>query len=186
MATKRAVAVALALLNEAFSGNVTDARVDVYTAALDDLSDDDIARATALVIRSHTGEFIPPPAVIRAALGAAKPLAPAVDAEHALDVIAKDGVYRPGAWMIYPSVDAVRAQHGDAIAYAYAAGGGAPRVFSDNETTRSIARREFQLAYGAAITSRDPIRIANGEGDAALLDREVARRRRLLGRSDGT
>jgi len=137
MASERAIAAALKMLGRAFAGVVDAERVELYRAALDDLTDEQMGAATVLVIRTHTGEFIPPPAVLRKAVA---PAPIAVDSAAIIRRIEKLATYNPNAGMIYPPTDVVREQLGDATAYAYAAAGG-PRLFSENETGRDIATR---------------------------------------------
>src|SRR5689334_22121732 len=76
MASRGAVTAALKLLSRAFSGDVDPARAETYAAALEDLSDDELARATTIVIKTYLGAFIPPPAVI---IDAVKPIRATVD-----------------------------------------------------------------------------------------------------------
>lgn len=147
MASNRAVATALKILGRAFAGIVDEHRIEVYAAALEDLSDGELATATAIVVKTHLGEFIPPPAVIRKAVA---PAVATVDGEGVLRQVAKLATYTPTQGMIYPRVDLVRERLGDVIAYAYAAAGGT-RVFSDNDTTRDIATREFVKAMTDAV-----------------------------------
>lgn len=146
MASRQAVSTALKLLSRAFAGVVDATRVEVYGAALEDLTDEQIATATALVIRTHTGEFIPPPAVLRKAIA---PATPAVDASAILRQIEKLAIYNANSGMIYPPVVVVRQELGEAIGYAYAAAGG-PLLFAEDETGRSIAQRDFQRALREA------------------------------------
>lgn len=148
MATNRAVAAALAILGRAFAGVVDEERVEVYCAALEDLSDAELAAATAHVVKTHTGEFIPPPAVLRKAVA---PAPIAVDSVAVLRRIENLAVYSPQAGMIWPRGDVVLDALGEEVAYAYAAAGG-PRVFSDNETSREIAIREFQKSLVEAVS----------------------------------
>lgn len=164
MATSRAVAAALAVLGRAFAGVVDEERVDVYCAALEDLSDADLAIATAHVVKTHTGEFIPPPAVLRKAVA---PAPIAVDSSAVLRRIENLAIYSPQAGMIYPRGDVVRDALGEAIAYAYAAAGG-ERVFSDNETTREIATREFQKALAEAVSRPGAALLVVGQQTSAL------------------
>jgi hypothetical protein len=142
MATSKAVLSALKLLSRAFAGVVDAERVELYRVALADMTDEEIERATVLVIRNHTGEFIPPPAVLRKAVA---PAPVAVDAPGIIRRIEKLATYNPNCGMLYPAVDTVREQLGEAASYAYAAAGG-PRLFAEDDTTRSIATREFQRA----------------------------------------
>jgi hypothetical protein len=146
MASERAIVAAFKILSRAFAGVVDKERVDVYCAALEDLSDTELATAVTHVVKTHTGEFIPPPAVIRKAVA---PAPVAVDATAVIRKIEKLATYNPNVGMVYPRVEDVRTALGDAAAYAYAAAGG-PRVFSDNETSRDIATREFQKAMADA------------------------------------
>lgn len=146
MASVKAVATSLKMLGRAFAGTVDDAKVEVYHAALARLSDAELATATAHVIKTYTREFIPPPAIL---LEAVAPAATVVDAPSILRKIEKLGSYNPSVGMIYPHADTVRDSLGEAAAYAYVAAGG-PRVFADDETTRSIASREFQRAFTEA------------------------------------
>jgi hypothetical protein len=160
VASVKAVAASLKLLARAFAGVVDDARVEVYNAALEDLTDAQLAAATTIVIKTHTGEFIPPPAVL---LKAVAPVAVAVDASAIVRRIEKLATYSAHAGMIYPGVDQVRAELGETVAYAYAAAGG-PRIFSENDTTRSIAEREFSKAITeAANRPQSALPIIGGE-----------------------
>jgi hypothetical protein len=67
--------------------------------------------------------------------------------------------------MIPPNVGQVRDAFGDVIADAYASAG-SHRVFSDDDTTRSIAERDFQKAaeqYAAMPDAPRPL-LESGEG----------------------
>lgn len=146
MASAKAVNASLKMLSRVFAGVVDDAKVEVYAAALESLTDAQLAAATTIVIKSHTGEFIPPPAVL---IKAVAPVAVAVDASSIIRKIEKLGTYSPHVGMIYPSVDRVRDELGETIAYAYASAG-RDRVFSEDQTSRDIATREFSKAIGEA------------------------------------
>lgn len=146
MASRQAISTALKLLSRAFAGVVDQTRVEVYGAALEDLSDEEIATATALVIKTHTGEFIPPPAVLRKAVA---PAPVAVDAEAIVRRIEKLATYNPNRGMVPPAVSTVEERLGPTVAYAYAAAGG-PSLFAENDVGRSIALREFQRAMTEA------------------------------------
>ncbi len=139
MASKAMVAKCLAMMSRSFAGEVDDERVRLYHAAFDDLDDAQIERATTIVVRQWTGAFIPPPAVIRAAVA---PAAPAVDAGALARRISKLGFYHPTGW-VYPRIDKVRDELGEVVAYAYAAAG-RERLYAENDTTRDIAEREFE------------------------------------------
>lgn len=146
MASSTAVSAALKMLARAFAGSVDVERIELYRAALEDLSDAELAAATTIVIKTHTGDFIPPPAVLRKAVA---PAPIAVDAHALVRRIEKLATYNPNVGMIYPATSVVHEQLGEAIAYAYAAAGG-PRLFSEDDTGREIATREFQRAMAEA------------------------------------
>lgn len=155
MASRRAVATALAILAEGFGGTVSEAKAEVYYDALLDVADEDLGRAVRAVVRTYEGKFIPPPAVLRNAVGAND--RPAIDSLAVVDAIQELVAYRPSG-LVFPSVDAVRRRLGSGIAQAYAVAGGA-RIFSSNETTRDIARREFaqELEHVATTRGKDAI-----------------------------
>lgn len=160
MASVRAVATSLKMLGRAFAGVVDDAKIEVYHAALERLSDAELAAATAHVIRTYAREFIPPPAIL---LEAVAPAPVVVDAPSILRQIEKLGAYNPSSGIVYPRADIVRDKLGEAAAYAYVAAGG-PRIFSENETTRSIAEREFAKAIAeAANRPQSALPIIGGE-----------------------
>jgi len=133
----------LTILSRAFAGVVDAARADLYTAALDDVSDEQLEAATVRLVRTHSGEFIPNPATIRNACGANH--VPAQDVDAVLKGIERLGSYNPNTGWNAPRVSLVREEMGDAVAEAYGAAGGS-RVFADNETTREIAARDFGKA----------------------------------------
>lgn len=144
MASSRAVVAALKLLGRAFAGTVDVERVELYRAALIDLTDEQLAAACLVVIRTHTGDFIPPPAKIRAAVGA-DTITP-VDVDATIRQIEALSMYNAASAMIRPSVAVVRVQLGEAVAQAYAAAG-ADRIFREGDDTgRDIARRDFATA----------------------------------------
>lgn len=139
MATRKAVLAALTLLSRAYAGKLSEEQADVYEAALHDLTDAEVERATVQVIRTYERDFIPPPAVLRAAAG--KTTAPLLDVSRILREIADLGGYT-GEGFYPPSVPKVRAALGAAIAGAYAAAD-MGRLFSEDGTSRDIARRDF-------------------------------------------
>ena len=158
MATRRAVMTALKMFALTFAGDVSDERIDLYFAALDDVSDDALAAATLQLVRTHRGEWIPTPATIRDAAGANT--LPVIDAGRLLREIDRLGEYSPGTGWESPSVDVVREKRGDLIADAYAAAGGPERLFEGGATTREIAAREFAQEMAAQVKAH---------GAAALL-----------------
>lgn len=135
MASRKVVLAALTLLSRAFAGEVSEERVDVYEAAWDDVTDQDLLAATTRVIKTHRGEFIPPPAIVRDA--ACPPLDPA----RTIAAVVELGYNGPNGFA-GPAVFRVRDVLGDAIADAYASAD-PDRLFSENEAIRGAARREF-------------------------------------------
>ena len=147
MATRKAIRTALKLLSVNFAGGVSDERTQLWAIALEDVSDEQLARAVPEVIRTHRGEFIPPIAVIRDAAGAN--LEGAVDAEGLLRQIAATGSHSATAGFCGPSAQRVVQGFGAAIGEAYAMAGGGSCLFANEETTRAIASRDFRKALGA-------------------------------------
>ena len=70
---------------------------------------------------------------------------PVFDTDALLREIMRHGYYLPTRGDMPPLVGTVRDAMGDVVADAYATVGSA-RLFSDDETTRSIARRDFTNA----------------------------------------
>jgi hypothetical protein len=158
MASKRAVASTLKALARNFAGEITTERVALYHAALQDVGDDALRHAAVRVVREYTGQFLPPVAVLRDAAGANHRMM-LVDGEATLQAIARLGqTNQVGRWFP-PYVETVRVTLGESIAIAYAAGG-AGRLFADNETTRDIARRDFQKALEGVAKESGPAAIA--------------------------
>lgn len=143
MASSRAVADMLKILSRAFAGTVDKARIELYRVALDDVTDQQLGAAAIALVKTHQGEFIPPPAVIRAAVGVDR-IAPS-EVESTVHRIKALATYNAASGMIWPPVAIVRRELGAAVAEAYAAAG-AQKLFSENETSRDIARREFGTA----------------------------------------
>jgi len=158
MATRRAVLASLTLFALTFAGDVSPARIDLYVAALDDVTDEQLGAATVRLVKTHRGEWIPVPAVIREAAGANA--LPAIDAGRLLREIDRLGEHNPATGWQSPSVEVVRQIKGDAVADAYAAAGGPERLFEGGATTREIAAREFAQEMAAQVKTR---------GAAALL-----------------
>jgi hypothetical protein len=104
--------------------------------------------AAVYLVKTHTGEFIPPPGVLRKAITPTK--AAHLEVAPLIRRIEKLATYNPNAGMIYPPTSVVQEQLGDEAAYAYAAAGG-PRLFSESDTSRDIAQREFASALTEAI-----------------------------------
>lgn len=162
MASDKAVLAGLTLLARAFAGEVDAARVQVYGAALEDLTDQEIAAAVAAIVKTHTGEFIPPPAVIRRAVLGDE--TPKLDVDRIIHEIMDLGEYNPNCGTLPPSVRTVREKMGEAIADAYADVGGS-RLGAHDAKTRDIAAQEFRRALAgeaaAGYTAFPPWAVAN-------------------------
>lgn len=155
MATAKAVAGALALLAEAHpSRAVTPQTVQVYAGALRDLTDAQLAQAVDRATR--TLKFFPSPAELLECAGANRPAT--VDFTALYERIAALGQYHPASGMSWPSYATVCDQVGHEVGISYALVGGA-RLFSGSQTTRDIARREFEQEYRSLLRER---------GDSAL------------------
>lgn len=140
MASTEAVSRAVRALAECFPHReITTDTVPVYAIALQDMTDADLDRAVKRALR--TLKFFPAPAELRDLVGANA--APEINVEAILERIRGLFTYLPNSGDQAPRVETVRRELGDAIAAAYGALGGGERLFSANETTRSIARREF-------------------------------------------
>lgn len=155
MASLDAVGACLKMFARAYTGGVfDDGRVEVYAAALEDLTDEQLANATVRVIKSHERDFIPPAAVI---LAAARAERSAVDVGAVLNEIHRLAIYNPASGMIYPSVRAVRESLGDAVANAYADAGGTLVFSGPEDVGGQIARREFRQALNDAAVRGAPL-----------------------------
>lgn len=141
MASTKAIYASLKMLSHNFAGDISRERVELWEAALREVSDEQLSRAVPTVIATYTGSFLPPVAVIREAAGANR--LPVLDFDDAKKRIADLGHYNAHTGWIYPRVFEVREKLGDMLADAYSYAG-ADQIFSDNETTRSIAQRTFR------------------------------------------
>lgn len=152
MASNPQVARILAILQEVWPREITTELVRIYADTLRDLDDDALMRAARQHLR--TARFFPTPAELRDAAGVNR--APFVDTEHLLDCIAMLSSYHPRSGTTPPRVEQVRGAFGDATAEAYGIAGGGDRLYSGNETTRAIARREFAQELRELIRQRGP------------------------------
>jgi hypothetical protein len=125
-----------------YAGAVDEGTIGFWCAVLNPLTDEQVLAATTIVGRTWINPFLPPPAVLFQAVAPAQPV---VDSEAIVRQISKLGAHHPNAGWIYPSIAVVQEKLGEAIGYAYTAAGG-PRLFAENETTRDIAKRDFQKA----------------------------------------
>lgn len=122
---------------------LTDATNAMYYVTLSGkMTTAEFETAAQHVFESYDEFGFPPASVFLAAM---QPVAPVVNAAPLLRQIEKLSAYNPNSGMIAPNVGTVRDALGDLIADAYATAGTA-RCFSDDDTTRSIAQREFQKA----------------------------------------
>lgn len=149
MASKRAVAVALAMLAEGRAATVTEATTNAWVMALDDITDAELGAAVRTYLRESEDRFMPPPAALRKLVLAARPRPveePRASAFEIVRTIERLAVSTPAGFVTWPRVESVRERFGDAVAHAYGYVG-ASRLFADSPTTRDIALRDFAVAY---------------------------------------
>ncbi len=146
MASREAIARGIALLHECFpSRPITDETGNAFALVFADTSDREFLTACANLAKQPGRVFFPTTGELQAAL---KPRAP-IDLDRLCDAISSLGEYNPNVGWIYPRTQTVIDRFGAAIGAAYAHAGCA-RIFSDNETSRDIARREFAGALDTA------------------------------------
>lgn len=164
MANAECVGRAIAALAELpRQREITEATVGVYALALDDLADAELDRAVKRALREC--RFFPSPAELREFAGANTALS--IDLDGILNRIVGLRSYLPTTGTQPPSTDSVRRVLGDAIGDAYSQVGH-DGLFSPNETTRTIARREFLATLGAAVKREGPSALAPPEGLPAI------------------
>jgi hypothetical protein len=110
-----------------------------YVTLSERLTTEQFEAAATRVFADYTDFGFPPVSVFCAELP------PVVDGQKILRQISKLSDYSPSVGMIPPNVGQVRDAFGDVIADAFASAG-SNRLFSDDDTTRHIAEREFQKA----------------------------------------
>ena len=158
---------------------------DAWAMAFADWSDDDLLSCARRAATTPGRTFFPTPGEISAMRVA---IAPVGNGAAILRQIEKLSAYSPQAGMIAPPVVTVREAFGALAADAYAMAG-AHRCFANDDTTRSIAQREFQKnleEYSAGPRETRPLiesglecrRIADGssprlESVAALVQRAL-------------
>jgi len=143
MATAKQLTKSFAFLQAVFPRDLTPAMTEVYLRALDDLTDEQLEFATGRAIRAC--KFFPTPSELREFSGAK----PTVDVDEVLRHIDHLGTYHPNAGHLRPSASTVAQSLGAGIGAAYASVG-ADGLFSDNETTKDIARRAFSAELAKA------------------------------------
>jgi hypothetical protein len=152
MASHETVARALAIMQELWSREITPELVRIYRAALADVDDDALLAAVRRALA--TCKFFPVPAELRDLAGVARPrLEPAPDVAELVRQIWGHAEDSPGYGQRPPRVELVRQVFGDSVAEAYGYVG-PERLFSSNETTWQIARRDFAEELRASMSAR--------------------------------
>jgi hypothetical protein len=159
MASDKGVSAVLALLHELYpTRDIGSATLDAWALAFAEWTDDELLAAARRAATTPGRTFFPTPGEI----AEMRVVESVVDSGKLLRTIEKMSAYSPQVGMIAPNVQQVRDVHGDAIADAYAAAGGGIRCFANDDTSRSIAAREFHKAM-ERFTAPVP-------GDRLLLD----------------
>jgi hypothetical protein len=141
MASPRAIAATLAFLHELYpTRDITPATSDAWALTFAEWTDADLTAAAQKAAATPGRTFFPTPGEIAESLVATPPV---INGAAILRQIEKLSAYSPQVGMIAPPVATVRGHFGEQAADAYAMAG-AHRCFSNDDTTRSIAQREFQ------------------------------------------
>lgn len=148
MATQIAVGQALAILQATYPREITATMAEVYHTALRDLTDAQVEEATGRCVREC--KFFPAPVELRKRAGIVHE---PIDYDELLRKIQGLGAHNPHVGWLNPRAETVRERYGDDVATAYALAG-CGRVFSDNETSRDIARQEFRKVLEEAEPGR--------------------------------
>lgn len=150
MASPRAMVSGMAMLHEAYpTRDITPKTTEVWSFLFADVPDAAFLAACSALAVERGRTFFPTPGELMAL---AVPPPPAPDVDGILTQIHDLGEYGPTGWR-YPSLQAIRAELGEAIADAYTEAG-AGRCFADSDrsglsVTRDIARRAFAEALTA-------------------------------------
>jgi hypothetical protein len=162
MATHEALAKAMAVLGATLpTREVTPEMVTGYDLALEDMTDAQLSVAVKRAVAEC--RFFPAPAELRDFAGMPKASdEPTPDVEGLLKNIWGHADYDPQYGTNPPRVEKVRDVFGDAVAEAYGYVGPG-RLFSSNETTWTIARRDFAEALRSAM-------LAHGERSLPALN----------------
>lgn len=139
MASTQAIAKALIAMQGIQVREITTVMTESFVFALRNVSDSDVERGVGRAI--ETLRFFPSPGEFREVCGANS--APPIDIDLLCRSIQACGEYHANIGWVDPPVRVVIERFGEAIGAAYAVAG-ASRIFSDNDTSRDIARREFQ------------------------------------------
>ena len=171
MASKQTIAGVLAYLHELYpSRAIGQATAEAWSLTFADWPDDELQRCAKAAALTPGRSFFPTPGEV----AAFRKTTPIIDAGKLLRQIEKLGGYSPTIGYQHPTPYTVRLALGDVIADAYATAGG-HRCFSDDETTRSIAFREFQKAateYAAMPEGVRPL-LESGQLRPRLKDRNA-------------
>jgi len=145
MATRRAIVEGLALLHECYpTREISDKTAPVWTVVFADVDDTAFRKACVVACSQPGRTFFPSPGELRAIM------LPPIDTTGLLQRIRECAGYNPGYGWRVPRVEQVRDQFGDAAAAAFGSVG-PHRLFSDNETTASIAARDFSEAVTSEV-----------------------------------
>jgi hypothetical protein len=148
MATTETILKCLKMLAADRAGDLSQERIDLWTAGLEDIPDPKLLQGVVNTLKTHSGDFIPTLAQIRSA--ALPPVH--VDSEAIRrEIIAISG-YNPNGF-VPARVQDVRKRLGDAVADAYGAIGGGSRLFADG-TTGDIALRDFSQELSLLVKER--------------------------------
>lgn len=150
MATHGALAKAMAVLGATLpTREVTPEMVTGYDLALEDMTDAQLSVAVKRAVAEC--RFFPAPAELRDFAGMPKAASePTPDVEGLLKDIWGHADYDPQYGTNPPRVEKVREVFGAAVAEAYGYVGPG-RLFSSNETTWTIARRDFAESLRSAM-----------------------------------
>jgi hypothetical protein len=141
MASNNTITDVLALLHELYPTREIGANTaPAWAMAFAEWDDATLQSCVRQAATTPGRAFFPTPGEIAAFKPTGTPLA--FDVEKVLRQIDALGTYSPMAGRIPTYPGAVRLALGDIVADAYATVGG-ERLFSDDETTRNIARRDF-------------------------------------------
>lgn len=139
MASVDAIRDGLAVLHEAFPTRpITTKTGKVFYGLFRETDDDAFLSACRTLARQRGRVFFPTPGEITALLAPRV----AIDMDRLLEAIANQGQHTPTGFL-FPRIERVRLVFGDEIGSAYAFAGAA-KLYSENETSRDIARREFR------------------------------------------
>ena len=169
MASPKCISTVLAVLHEAEpTRQLTKQTAEIWLAIFADVDDAKMLDTAKQLVVEPGRRFFPSPGEFRAKL---QGQLPALDVAGITRRIEALGMYNPHVGWIWPRVDAVRDALGEGIARAYGVVGA--RLGADDETTRSIAQRDFHGELHAILEREGPTaleapkRLALPSGDDA-------------------